>query len=183
MPDLCRRHQQAPYPPLSGRRPLGGLHRTGADGRPLARKLAKTDPVRLNSLVRPEQMPFDNITNKHFDSGDYPESLRRAIEASILPPSVNASAAVKPMDVTSESALQCIRSRARTAPPVYAGWGIPMVPGHKQFFRSSKTRRWTGTAHRCPLPWARPGNHAGPGRHEILGIEVDQVGWSMATPR
>lgn len=25
-------------------------------------------------LVKPEQMPFDNITKKHFDSGDYPES-------------------------------------------------------------------------------------------------------------
>ena len=28
--------------------------------------------MRLKNLVRPEQMPFDNITNKHFDSGDYP---------------------------------------------------------------------------------------------------------------
>ena len=28
--------------------------------------------VRLRNLVRPEQMPFDNITKKHFDSGDYP---------------------------------------------------------------------------------------------------------------
>src|SRR5690606_21024661 len=26
--------------------------------------------VRLKNLVRPEQMPFDNITRKHFDSGD-----------------------------------------------------------------------------------------------------------------
>ena len=37
--------------------------------------------VRAKILVRPEQMPFDNITNKHFDSGDYPESLRRALAA------------------------------------------------------------------------------------------------------
>ena len=29
--------------------------------------------VRARNLVRPEQMPFDNITKKHFDSGDYPE--------------------------------------------------------------------------------------------------------------
>src|SRR5438105_4495325 len=35
--------------------------------------------VRLRNLVRPEQMPFDNITNKHFDSGDYPEAMRRAL--------------------------------------------------------------------------------------------------------
>ncbi|MBI1988414.1 MAG: xanthine dehydrogenase family protein molybdopterin-binding subunit, partial [Betaproteobacteria bacterium] len=41
--------------------------------------------VRLKNLVRPEQMPFDNITKKHFDSGDYPEALRRAIAAIDLP--------------------------------------------------------------------------------------------------
>src|ERR1700726_1395805 len=35
--------------------------------------------VRLRNLVHPEQMPFDNITNKHFDSGDYPEAMRRAL--------------------------------------------------------------------------------------------------------
>ena len=34
--------------------------------------------VRLRNLVAPNQMPFDNITNKHFDSGDYPEAMRRA---------------------------------------------------------------------------------------------------------
>ena len=43
----------------------------------------KTDGVqarqrRLENLVPPEAMPFDNITGKHFDSGDYPECLRRA---------------------------------------------------------------------------------------------------------
>ena len=45
------------------------------------------DPValRLKNLVRPEQMPFDNVTNKHFDSGDYPECLRRAAAALDLP--------------------------------------------------------------------------------------------------
>ena len=37
--------------------------------------------VRFKNLVRPEQMPFDNITKKHFDSGDYPEALRRALVA------------------------------------------------------------------------------------------------------
>ncbi len=37
--------------------------------------------VRYANLVRPEQMPFDNITDKHFDSGDYPELLRIAVDA------------------------------------------------------------------------------------------------------
>ncbi len=47
----------------------------------MARELGmEPTDVRFRNLVRPEQMPFDNITKKHFDSGDYPESLRRAIE-------------------------------------------------------------------------------------------------------
>ena len=48
----------------------------------MARELGM-DPVelRLRNLVQPEQMPFDNITAKHFDSGDYPECLRRAAQA------------------------------------------------------------------------------------------------------
>src|SRR5262249_56127299 len=37
--------------------------------------------VRLRNMVRPEQMPFDNVVGKHFDSGDHPECLRRAVEA------------------------------------------------------------------------------------------------------
>ncbi|TXM91778.1 xanthine dehydrogenase family protein, partial [Methylobacterium sp. WL116] len=41
--------------------------------------------VRAKNLVRPEQMPFDNITNKHFDSGDYPQALARALDAVDLP--------------------------------------------------------------------------------------------------
>src|ERR1700730_7415994 len=41
--------------------------------------------VRLVNLVPPEAMPFDNITGKHFDSGDYPECLHRAVAAIDLP--------------------------------------------------------------------------------------------------
>ncbi len=37
--------------------------------------------LRLKSLVRPEQMPFDNIAKRHFDSGDYPEAPRRCLAA------------------------------------------------------------------------------------------------------
>jgi aerobic carbon-monoxide dehydrogenase large subunit len=35
--------------------------------------------VRDVNLVRPEQMPYDNVTDKHFDSGDYPQLLRMAV--------------------------------------------------------------------------------------------------------
>jgi carbon-monoxide dehydrogenase large subunit len=52
----------------------------------LARQIGKEPhEVRQANLVRPEQMPFDNITDKHFDSGDYPRILRMAVEAIGLP--------------------------------------------------------------------------------------------------
>ncbi len=46
-------------------------------------RAAELEPyeVRLRNMVRPEQMPFDNVVGKHFDSGDHPECLRRAVEA------------------------------------------------------------------------------------------------------
>ncbi len=37
--------------------------------------------VRAANLVRPEQMPYDNVTDKHFDSGDYPELMWMALKA------------------------------------------------------------------------------------------------------
>ena len=41
--------------------------------------------VRLRNLVPADAMPFDNITAKHFDSGDYPECLRRVVQAIDIP--------------------------------------------------------------------------------------------------
>jgi aerobic carbon-monoxide dehydrogenase large subunit len=52
----------------------------------IARRIGREPyEVRLENLVRPEQMPYDNVTDKHFDSGDYPKLLRMAVEAIDLP--------------------------------------------------------------------------------------------------
>jgi carbon-monoxide dehydrogenase large subunit len=52
----------------------------------IARRIGKEPyEVRLANLVRPEQMPYDNVTDKHFDSGDYPQLLRMAVEAIDVP--------------------------------------------------------------------------------------------------
>ncbi len=88
--------------------------------------------LRLKNLVQPEQMPFDNITNKHFDSGDYPQALRRAVAAIDLP-------AIRARQSRGEAdgrligvgiAIYCEQAAHGTS--VYAGWGIPMVPGYEQ---------------------------------------------------
>ncbi|WP_183395685.1 xanthine dehydrogenase family protein molybdopterin-binding subunit [Hansschlegelia beijingensis] len=90
------------------------------------------EQVRLKNLVRPDQMPFDNITNKHFDSGDYPEALTRALRM-IDVDGVRARQAAGEPDgrrIGFGLSIYCEQSAHGTS--VYSGWGIPMVPGHEQ---------------------------------------------------
>ncbi len=88
--------------------------------------------VRLANLIPSGAMPFDNITAKHFDSGDYPECMRRAAAAIDV-------AAVRARQRRGEAdgrriglgfAIFCEQAAHGTS--VYAGWGIPMVPGFEQ---------------------------------------------------
>jgi len=85
--------------------------------------------VRRRNLVRPEQMPFDNITNKHFDSGDYPESLRRAVAAIDMRGSETARNAGRRTDGWSALVLRPIASRPRTARRCITAGGFPWCPG------------------------------------------------------
>lgn len=133
------------------------------------------DEVRLKNLVRPEQMPFDNITKKHFDSGDYPEALRQALEKIDLP-AIRARQKVGEPDgrlIGVGISVYCEQGAHGTS--VYAGWGIPMVPGHEQ-----ATARMTpdgglelrvgvhshGQSMETTLPQVA---------HEILGIETSKI--------
>ena len=99
----------------------------------VAREL-KMEPheLRLANLVQPGDMPYLNITKKHFDSGDYPESVRRAAKMIDV-------AAVRARQKKGESdgrriglgfAVFCEQGAHGTS--VYYGWGVPMVPGHEQ---------------------------------------------------
>lgn len=88
--------------------------------------------VRLKNLVLPEQMPFTNITGKLFDSGDYPESVRRAVETIDL-----ASFRARQREGSEDGRLLGIGfatycEQAAHGTTVYAAWGIPMVPGFEQ---------------------------------------------------
>ncbi len=89
--------------------------------------------VRLANLVPPEAMPYDNITGKHFDSGDYPQALRRALEGLGLPAWRARQRAARLDDPASTvrigvgHSIYCEQAAHGTS--VYHGWGIPMVPG------------------------------------------------------
>ncbi|MEE8506000.1 MAG: xanthine dehydrogenase family protein molybdopterin-binding subunit, partial [Kiloniellales bacterium] len=88
--------------------------------------------VRLRNLVPPEAMPFDNITGKHFDSGDYPECLRRAVAAIDLAGVRERQKRGEPDGRLVGTGLAIFTEQGAHGTSVYAGWGIPMVPGHEQ---------------------------------------------------
>lgn len=88
--------------------------------------------VRLENLVRPTAMPYTNVTGKEFDSGDYPESLRRAVN-SINLEGIRERQTKKEADgrrIGIGFSTFCEQGAHGTS--VYHGWGIPMVPGHEQ---------------------------------------------------
>ncbi len=99
----------------------------------VARALAM-DPIefRLKNLVRPEQMPFDNVTNKHFDSGDYPECLRRAAAALDLSAVRERQRRGEPDGRLIGAGFSIFCEQAAHGTAVYAAWGVPMIPGFEQ---------------------------------------------------
>lgn len=119
--------------------PYRGVARTGVcfamegvmDG--LAHELGlEPSEFRRRNLVTAPEMPFTNITNKIFDSGDYVECLDRALSNLDLP----ALRAQQAVDETKERrigvgmSIFCEQGAHGTS--VYSGWGIPMVPGYEQ---------------------------------------------------
>jgi carbon-monoxide dehydrogenase large subunit len=88
--------------------------------------------LRFASLVQPEQMPFDNISKRHFDSGDYPEALRRAIAAIDLEKVRSRQKQPEADGRHLGIGVAMYSEQAGHGTSVYAGWGIPFVPGHEQ---------------------------------------------------
>lgn len=88
--------------------------------------------VRAENLIRADQMPFDNVARKHYDSGDYPRSLQWVREAIGFE-------AVRERQKLGEPdgrligvgfASYCEQSAHGTS--VFASWGLSLVPGYDQ---------------------------------------------------
>lgn len=95
----------------------------------LARQLGiGADAIRLANLVPPEAMPYRNLVGKVFDSGDYPEALRRALACFDLDRLRARQAAGE--CVGFGLGIFCEQGAHGTS--VYHGWGIPFVPGYEQ---------------------------------------------------
>ncbi|MCH6588553.1 MAG: molybdopterin-dependent oxidoreductase, partial [Proteobacteria bacterium] len=131
--------------------------------------------VRLKNLVPPEAMPFDNITGKHFDSGDYPECLRRAVAAIDLAAVRERQARGAPdgRPVGVGFAVYCEQAAHGTS--VYAAWGMPMVPGHEQ--ASARITPDGGLELRLGVHSHGQGLETTLAQvaHEVLGIDIDKV--------
>jgi carbon-monoxide dehydrogenase large subunit len=89
------------------------------------------DEVRLRNLVQPHEMPYDNITKKHFDSGDYPEAVRRAMAMIDLPAVRARQRRGEPDGRRIGFGMSIFCEQGAHGTSVYHGWGIPMVPGYE----------------------------------------------------
>src|SRR5260370_31395647 len=95
----------------------------------LARQLGlSAEAIRLANLVPPDAMPYRNLVGKVFDSGDYPEALRRAVAAFDLT-SIHARQA-KGETVGLGLAPFCQQGAHGTS--AYHAWGLPFGPGFRQ---------------------------------------------------
>jgi carbon-monoxide dehydrogenase large subunit len=129
--------------------------------------------LRLRNLVPPEAMPFDNITNKHFDSGDYPQCLRRVVAAIDIPAIRRRQRDPGAVRIGIGVAIFCEQAAHGTS--VYHGWGIPMVPGYEQ-----AVARMTpdgGLELRVGIQSHGQGLETTLAQvaHEILGIDIDRI--------
>lgn len=99
----------------------------------LAREVGR-DPleVRAENLVQASQMPYDNVAGKHYDSGDYPASLRRAAELIDVEAVRNRQRAGEPDGRKLGVGFSTFTEQSAHGTKVFASWGIPLVPGFEQ---------------------------------------------------
>ena len=88
--------------------------------------------VRRENLVPASAMPYDNVTKKHYDSGDYQKSLDLAVDKIGL-------AAVRARQKQPEPdgrrigvGFSTYTEQTAHGTKVFAAWGIPLVPGYEQ---------------------------------------------------
>lgn len=133
--------------------------------------------VRIDNLVQPSAMPFVNVANKHLDSGDYPASVRKAVEMIGFDAirerqrAMAAAGGARRLGI----GIATYTEQSAHGTTVFAAWGTPVIPGF-----DSATVRITpdGGAE------VRVGVHShGQGMettfaqivHEVLGIDVARV--------
>ncbi|MBW4787623.1 xanthine dehydrogenase family protein molybdopterin-binding subunit [Alcaligenes faecalis subsp. faecalis] len=90
--------------------------------------------IRLMNLVKGEQMPYVNVANKHYDSGDYPESLRRALAAVDVDAVLARQAKGEPDGRLIGLGVASYTEQSAHGTSVFASWGTAVIPGFDQAF-------------------------------------------------
>src|SRR5690606_7066284 len=80
----------------------------------------------------PDLMPFDNIVGKHFDSGDHPECLRRAVKAIGWDDVRARQAQNTPGSPLIGVGISFFVEQGAHGTSVLASWGRPIIPGYEQ---------------------------------------------------
>lgn len=88
--------------------------------------------VRAENLVPSSAMPYTNVSGKEFDSGDYPESLRRAVAKIDLVKIRKRQKKGEADDRRIGVGFATFCEQGAHGTSVYHGWGVPMVPGYEQ---------------------------------------------------
>ncbi len=87
--------------------------------------------VRIDNMVRPEQMPYSTITNKLYDSGDYPESVRQAVKLA----DVDGIRARQRRGETDGTLIgvgfASYTEQTAHGTSVLSKWGVELVPGYE----------------------------------------------------
>jgi carbon-monoxide dehydrogenase large subunit len=133
----CRTHCVATNKP--GFLPYRGVARTGvcfaielmmdAIARAVGREAWE---VRHDNLVPASAMPYDNVTRKHYDSGDYQQSLKLVRDKVDLTGWRARQTRGEPdgRRIGVGFATYCEQSAHGTS--VFSAWGLPIIPGYDQ---------------------------------------------------
>ncbi len=85
--------------------------------------------VRCENLVPASAMPYTNVTRKDFDSGDWPRSLRMAVENIDLPAIRAKQRQPRPDGKLIGVGFATYTEQTAHGTSVLASWGLPIVPG------------------------------------------------------
>lgn len=88
--------------------------------------------VREENLVPASAMPYKNVTGKHFDSGDYPEALRRVRRKIGFDAVRERQAKGEPDGRLVGIGFSSFTEQTAHGTAVFAAWGLPVVPGYEQ---------------------------------------------------
>jgi carbon-monoxide dehydrogenase large subunit len=131
--------------------------------------------VRYENLIAPGAMPHNNITGKHYDSGDFPRSVLLAKEA-IGFDAVRARQQAGEPDgrlIGVGFAIYCEQTAHGTG--VYAVWGGPLVPGYEQ--ATVRTTPDGGLELRVGIQSHGQGLETTLAQvaHQVLGVDLERI--------